>query len=255
MKNYFSVEGKKGFVTGAAQGIGEHLVGVLAEQGADVAIVDVNLELAEKTAIKIAEATGRLVKAYQCDITNQESVNAMMAAYLGDYETIDFCINNAGIVAFDSALETSAAEFKKIIDVDLNGSFLTARAAAKVMVEQKRPGSIVSTASMSASVINAPQTIASYCAAKAGLVHLTKGLAVEWCKYGIRVNCVSPGYILTDIVQDFSDMHAQWMKNYPEGSRLGQPEDIAGAYLYFISDAGKYATGTELIVDGGYTCL
>ncbi len=255
MKNYFSVENKKGFVTGAAQGIGEHLANVLAEQGADVAIVDINLELAEKTATKISEATGRLVKAYQCDITNQESVDAMMEDYLKDYGTIDYCINNAGIAMFDSALDTSAADFKKVVDIDLNGTFLTARAAAKVMVDQKKGGSIVSTASMSASLINVPQTIASYCAAKAGVVHLSRGLAVEWCKYGIRVNCVSPGYMLTDLVKDLTDMHPIWLSKLPEGSRLGYPEDIAAAYLYFISDASSYATGSELIVDGGYNCL
>ncbi len=255
MKDIFSVEGKKGFVTGAAQGIGECLAKGLAERGADVAIVDINIDLATKTAEKIAAATGRLVKAYKCDITNEDSVAEMMTAYLADYGTIDYCINNAGIAMFDSAIETSAADFKKVVDIDLNGTFLTAKAAAKVMIEQGKKGSIVSTASMSASLINVPQTIASYCAAKAGVAHLTKALAVEWIKYGIRVNCVSPGYILTDLVADLKDMHPIWLSKLPEGSRLGTPEDLIGSYVYFISDASDYATGTDLIIDGGYTSL
>lgn len=255
MKDIFSVEGKKGFVTGAAQGIGECLANGLAERGADVAIVDINIDLATKTAEKIAAATGRLVKAYQCDITNEESVAKMMEAYLADYGTIDYCINNAGIAMFDSAIETSAADFKKVVDIDLNGTFITAKAAAKVMIEQGKKGSIVSTASMSASLINVPQTIASYCAAKAGVAHLTKALAVEWIKYGIRVNCVSPGYILTDLVADLKEMHPIWLSKLPDGSRLGTPEDLIGSYVYFISDASDYATGTDLIIDGGYTSL
>ncbi len=255
MKDLFSIENKKGFVTGAAQGIGKELATAFAELGADVAIVDMNLTLATETAAEIAGKTGRLVKAYQCNITDQDSVDAMMAAFIADYGTIDFCVNNAGIASFDSAMDISADDFKKVVDVDLNGSFLTARAAGKYMMEHDIKGSIVSTTSMSASLVNVPQTIANYCAAKAGLVHLTRALAVEWCKFGIRVNCVSPGYMLTDLVAALEDMHPVWLSKLPEGSRLGYPADLIGAYVYFISDASKYATGSELIVDGGYNCL
>ena len=255
MKNLFSIENKKGLVTGAAQGIGKTLAASFAEMGADVAIIDVNLQLAQKTADEIAEKTGRLVKAYECDITDEKSVDKMMKNYLKDYGTIDFCINNAGIATFDSAMDISIGDFKKVVDIDLNGTFITARAAARVMKEKGIKGSIVSTASMSASLVNVPQTIASYCAAKAGVVHLTRALAVEWAKYGIRVNCVSPGYMLTDLVAALEDMHPIWLSKLPEGSRLGNPSDLIGAYTYFISDASTYATGSELIVDGGYNCL
>ncbi len=255
MKNIFSIEGKKGFITGAAQGIGKELATAFAEHGADVAIVDMNLELATQTAKEIADKTGRLVKAYQCNITCDDSVNKMMADYLVDFGTIDYCINNAGIATFDSAMDISASDFKKVVDVDLNGTFLTARAAARVMRDQGKGGSIVSTASMSGSLVNVPQTIANYCAAKAGVIQLTKALAVEWVKYGIRVNCVSPGYMLTDLVAALGDMHPIWLSKLPEGSRLGYPEDILAAYIYFVCDASKYATGSDLIVDGGYNCL
>ncbi len=255
MRDLFSVAGKKGFITGGAQGIGECLAMGIAERGADVAIVDINIELAQKTAEKIAAVTGRLVKAYQCDITSQESVDAMMEAYLADYGTIDYAINNAGIVFIEPALEMSAEAWKKTVDVDLNGTFLTARAAAKAMIKLGVKGSIVNTASMSASLINVPQTIAAYCAAKAGVAHMTKGLAVEWLKYGIRVNCVSPGYIITELVKDLVDMQKIWLTKLPEGSRLGKVEDLVGSYIYFLSEASEYATGTDLIIDGGYTSL
>ncbi len=255
MTNLFSLEGKKGFITGGAQGIGKCLATAIAEFGADIAIVDMNLDLAQTTAKEIADKTGRKVMAYQCNVTDPTSVDAMMKSFVADYKTIDFAVNNAGIASFDPAMDISPEDFKRVIDVDLNGVFFTSQAAARVMKEQGTGGSIVSTASMSAHLINVPQTIANYCAAKAGVVHLAKGLAVEWLKYAIRDNTVSPGYMLTELVAGLTDMHPIWESKLPEGSRLGKPEDLIGAYIYFLSDASQYATGTDLIVEGGYTSL
>lgn len=251
----FSLEGKKGFITGAAQGIGKCLAEAFASFGAEVAIVDMNLELAEKTAREIAEASGKKVIAYKCDVTSPESVEQMMQQYLADFKTIDYAVNNAGIFTDEAAMDISPERFKSVVNVDLNGVFFTAQAAAKAMKEQGTGGSIVSTASMSAHIINVPQTIANYCAAKAGVVNLSKGLAVEWAKYGIRVNTVSPGYMKTELIATMADMLPIWESKVPEGSRLGVPEDLIGAYVYFVSDASKYATGADLIVDGGYTSL
>ena len=109
-------------------------------------------------------------------------------------------------------------------------------------------GSIISTASMSAKIVNVPQTIANYCAAKAGVVHLTKSLAAEWAKYNIRVNCVSPGYIQTELLATMTDMLPIWLSKMPEGSRLGFPEDLIGAFVYFASDASLFATGRNNFV-------
>lgn len=251
----FSLEGKSGFITGAAQGIGKCIARAFADFGADVAIVDRNLELAQKTADEIAADTGRKVIAYLCDVTDPDSVEAMIKQYRGDFDQLDYAVNNAGIFTDEAAMDISPERFKSVINVDLNGVFFTAQAAAKVMKEQGRGGSIVSTASMSAHIINTPQTIANYCAAKAGVVHLCKGLAVEWAKYGIRVNTVSPGYMKTELIAVMADMLPVWEAKVPEGSRLGVPEDLIGAYVYFVSDASVYATGADLIVDGGYTSL
>jgi len=251
----FSLEGKQGFITGAAQGIGKCLAEAFANFGADVAIVDRNIELATETAAEIAEKTGRKVIAYACDVTDPDSVAEMMGRYAGDFDRIDYAVNNAGIFTDESAMDISPKRFESVIKVDLNGVFYTAQAAARMMREQGHGGSIVSTASMSAHIINVPQTIANYCAAKAGVIQLSKGLAVEWAKYGIRVNTVSPGYMKTELIAAMSDMLPVWEEKVPEGSRLGYPEDLIGAYVYFVSDASKYATGADLIVDGGYTIL
>lgn len=255
VKKLFSLEGKKGFITGGAQGIGKEIATAFAELGADVAVVDMNLQKAEATAAEIARKTGRKVIAYDCNVTSPASVNSMIERYEKDFKTIDFAINNAGIFTGDPALDISPEAFKSVIDVNLNGVFFTAQAAARLMVKHKNGGSIISTASMSATIVNVPQTIANYCAAKAGVVHLTKSLAVEWAKYGIRVNCISPGYMQTELIATMKDMLPVWSAKMPEGSRLGFPQDLIGAFVYFASDASVYATGADLIVDGGYTLL
>ena len=255
VQKLFSLEGKNGFITGAAQGIGKCLAGAFAELGAGVAVVDINLELAEKTAAEIAEKTGAKVLAYRCDVTKAGECEKMVAAVAADFGEIDFAVNNAGIFTGDGVLEIDSKTFESVIDVNLNGVFYTAQAAARQMVKQGKGGSIVSTASMSAHIVNLPQTIANYCASKAGVVHLTKAMAVELAKHNIRVNCVSPGYIQTDLIATLKDMLPIWLEKMPEGARLGFPEDLIGAYVYFVSDASQFATGSDLIVDGGYTTV
>jgi sorbose reductase len=251
----FSMQGKKGFVTGGAQGIGKTIAQAFAELGADVAIVDVNEQKAHNTAKEIAQATGRKILAYACNVADSNSVAKMIENYEKDYQTINFAINNAGIFTGDAALDITPQAFESVIDVNLNGVFYTAQAAARLMVKHNTGGSIVSTASMSAHIINQPQTIANYCATKAGVVHLTKALAVEWAKYNIRVNCISPGYIQTELIASLKDLLPVWSAKMPEGARLGYPEDLIGAFVYFASDASLYATGSDLIIDGGYTIL
>jgi len=255
VKKLFSLAGKKGFITGGAQGIGKTLAEAFAELGADVAIVDMNIQKAEATAREIAEKTGRNIIALQCNVTDPDSVNGMIGKYEAQFHTCDFCVNNAGIFTGDAAMEIDPKAFRSVIDVNLNGVFFTAQAAARLMKQNGTKGSIISTASMSAQIVNVPQTIANYCAAKAGVVQLTKALAVEWAKYNIRVNCVSPGYIQTELLATMTDMLPIWQAKMPEGSRLGFPEDLIGAFVYFASDASLYATGSNLAVDGGYTIL
>lgn len=255
VRKLFSLEGRKGFITGGAQGIGKTIAKAYAELGADVAIVDMNVEKAAAAAKMIAEETGRNIIALQCNVTDPDSVNDMIRKYEAQFTTCDFAVNNAGIFTGDEAMDIDPKAFKSVIDVNLNGVFFTAQAAARLMKKHGTKGSIISTASMSAKIVNVPQTIANYCAAKAGVVHLTKALAVEWAKYNIRVNCVSPGYIQTELLATMTDMLPIWLAKMPEGSRLGFPEDLIGAFVYFASDASLFATGSDLAVDGGYTIL
>lgn len=250
----FSLKGKKGFITGAARGIGKCLAEAFTEMGASIAIVDIDIEEAEKTAGELADRYSAHTTAIRCDVTDAEDVKRMMETFIKEYGTIDFAINNAGIANTYPAEEISSKDFKKVVDINLNGVFLTAQAAAHQMIKEGKAGSIVNTASMSAHIINTPQTIANYCASKGGVLLLTKALAVEWAKYNIRVNCVSPGYMATELVAEMKNMHEGWISKIPAG-RLGVPEDLVGAYLYLLSDAARYTTGTDLIVDGGYTCL
>lgn len=251
----FRLDGKKGFITGGAQGIGKTIALAYAKLGADVALVDINFEKAKTAAKELATETGKKILAYECDVTDPTSISQMMDAYEKDFQAIDFAVNNAGIFTEDPALEISPEDFKSVIDVNLNGVFFTAQAAAQLMVKHNHGGSIISTASMSAHIVNVPQTIANYCAAKAGVVHLTKALAVEWAKHDIRVNCVSPGYIQTELIASLEDMLPIWKEKMPEGSRLGFPEDLIGVFVYLASDASKFATGSDFVVDGGYTIL
>ena len=250
----FSLKGKKGFITGAARGIGKCLAEAFTEMGASIAIVDIDIEEAEKTAGELADRYSAHTTAICCDVTDAEDVERMMETFIKEYGTIDFAINNAGIANTYPAEEISSKDFKKVVDINLNGVFLTAQAAARQMIKEGKAGSIVNTASISAHIINTPQTIANYCASKGGVLLLTKALAVEWAPYNIRVNCVSPGYMATELVAEMKNMHEGWISKIPAG-RLGVPEDLVGAYLYLLSDAARYTTGTDLIVDGGYTSL
>lgn len=250
----FKLEGKKGFITGGSRGIGFGIAEAFAEVGADLALVAMNMEIATKAAKELSDKYGRKVIAIQCDVRKEDDVNRMMETFINEFGTIDFAINNAGIANVIEADKITPDDFREVIDINLNGVFLTAQAAAKQMIKEGKKGAIVSTASMSGHIVNIPQTIANYCAAKAGVIHLTKALAVEWAEYGIRVNTVSPGYIGTELVASLEDWHPIWLDKIPM-KRLGEVKDLIGAYLFLASDASQYATGTDLVVDGGYICL
>ncbi|MCG8310053.1 MAG: SDR family oxidoreductase [Cytophagales bacterium] len=254
MDELFSIKGKKGIITGASGGIGSNLAKELAARGAMLGLVDVRVEKSKELADELERKHSVKVIAYQCDVTNPESVDNMMNSFIADFGQIDFGMNNAGIANIEKAIDISYEDFKKVIDVNLNGVFLAAQAQAQAMVKQGVGGSIINTASMSAHIVNTPQTIANYCASKAGVKHLTKALAVEWAGNNIRVNSVSPGYIATDLVEEMKSYHAGWKSRIPL-RKLGKPGDLVGLFIYLISDSSSYMTGSDLIIDGGYTAL
>ena len=250
------LDGKAIYVTGGASGIGKSVATALAEAGADVAIVDVNLEGAEAVAKEIADATGSKTIAIRCDVTNQEDVEAMVAEVAGTYGKLDACFNNAGICLNVPAEEMTFEQWNKVLNINLNGVFLCATAAGRVMLKQGY-GSIINTASMSGHIVNVPQPQCAYNASKAGVSMLTKSLAIEWAKKGVRVNCISPGYIGTDLTlnsEALKPLIEQWNAMAPMG-RLGRPEELQSIVVYLAGDTSSFTTGSDIIVDGAFTCF
>ena len=250
------LDGKKGFVTGAARGIGKCTATAFAEAGADVAIVDLDFEEAQKTAKELAEKTGRKVIAIKTDCTDKEQVDAMVEQVVAELGGLDFCHNNAGICINAPAEEMTYEQWYKVININLNGIFLTDIAAGKYMLAHGG-GSIINTASMSAHIVNVPQPQCAYNASKAGVILLTKSLAIEWAKKGVRVNCISPGYIGTDLIMNaphLKPLIEEWNAMAPMG-RLGKPEELQSILVYLAGDTSTFTTGSDIVVDGAFTCF
>ena len=250
------LDGKAIYVTGGASGIGKSVAMALAEAGADVAIVDINLEGAEAAAKEIADAAGSKTIAIQCNVTDKDEVEAMVAKVVDTYGKLDAAFNNAGICLNVPAEEMTYEQWNKVININLNGVFLCATAAGRVMLKQGY-GSIINTASMSGHIVNVPQPQCAYNASKAGVSMLTKSLAVEWAKKGVRVNCISPGYIGTDLTlnsEALKPLIEKWNAMAPMG-RLGRPEELQSIVVYLAGDTSSFTTGSDIIVDGAFTCF
>ncbi|MGD8237151.1 MAG: SDR family oxidoreductase [Armatimonadota bacterium] len=248
----FSLDGRVAIVTGAAQGLGRAMAEALAEAGASIAIPDINGDGAQQAADEIAEL-GVDTLAITCDVTNREQVSAMVAEVHEKLGGPDILVNNAGIVRWAPAEEMSWDDWHEVIRVNLDGVFLCAQAAAKPMLAQGN-GSIINIASMSGFIINHPQCQTSYNASKAGVVHLTKSLAVEWATRGVRVNAMAPGYMDGPMAGPFFEQpeyYDNWIGRTPMG-RPGQPEELGPAVVFLASDASSFMTGHTLVIDGGY---
>lgn len=249
----FKVTDRVAIVTGGGSGIGREIVRTLAAAGADVAIADSN----EKTAADVArevEGTGRRALSVRTDVADYASVEEVTDTALQAFGRIDILVNNAGICVNKPAEEMTPEEWLRVMGVNLNGVYWCSRSVGKHMLE-RGSGVIVNIASMSGSIVNWPQPQAAYNASKAGVIHLTKSLASEWAARGIRVNSVSPGYIGTEMTKlgmSTPGWGETWLAMSPMG-RLGESIDVALAVLYLASDAAAFATGANLIVDGGYT--
>ncbi|PWZ02943.1 NAD(P)-binding protein [Testicularia cyperi] len=267
----FSMEGKVCVITGAARGIGNLIARTFVESGANhIAILDLNEEECQHAAKEVDEWFTKHggvkpdeldIQGYGCDIANEESVQQTFDRIHQRFGRIDVVVNSAGIVENYPATEYPTPKMKKLFDININGSMYVAREAAKRMMADNIRGSIVLIASMSGSITNFPQAQAPYNASKAAVKHLATCLAVEWAKVGIRVNSLSPGYMLTSLSRavlenspNGKELRATWENMTPMG-RLGDPEDLKGAIVYLASGASAYTTGADLIVDGGYTCV
>jgi len=251
----FSLTGRKAIVTGGTSGIGRVVANYLASAGANVVIVSTKLNASYSAAEEIADEYHVKTLGFGCDVTDEPAVERMMESISDSIGTADILFNNAGININGGALDLDYKDWQRVMDVNVNGVFLMARAFARKLIEEKKTGSVINMASISASIVNLPQSQTAYNTSKAAVVHLTKTLAVEWVQYGIRVNAVSPGYVWTEMNQIVPEnIRNFWMTATPFG-RFAKPDEIAGAVIYFASDASSYTSGSELIVDGCFTCI
>jgi NAD(P)-dependent dehydrogenase (short-subunit alcohol dehydrogenase family) len=238
----FDLTGKRALVTGASSGLGAHFARTLASAGADVVLAARRTEALAQVAGRIADA-----QVVALDVRDARSVDEAIAAA----GAIDILVNNAGIVGSGAALDQSEADWDSVIDTNLKGMFLVATAAARAMRARKAGGSIVNVASILG--LRQAGGVLPYAVSKAGVIQLTKTLALEIARYGIRVNALAPGYLATDLNRDFfeSDPGREMVRRIPQ-RRLGQLEDLNGPLLLLASDASAYMTGSVLAVDGGH---
>jgi NAD(P)-dependent dehydrogenase (short-subunit alcohol dehydrogenase family) len=250
----FRLDGNVAIVTGGGQGLGKVFCRAYAEAGADIVVAEINEETGPQTVAEIEEL-GRKALYVKTDVTSRESVGQMVATALEAFGRIDVLMNNAGIVHWGEAESVAEDDWRKVIDVNLNGLFYCAQAVSVPMIEQKR-GRIVNIASMSGHIVNRPQCQASYNASKAAVIHLSKSLATEWAQYNVRVNSISPGYMGTDMAKPFFEdpiYGGQWIPAIPM-KRPGEPDELAGVAVFLASEASSYVTGSDIVVDGGFTC-
>jgi len=251
MSKRFDLEGKVALVTGASSGLGVHFARTLASAGASVAIA---ARRAERLAALQAElqAGGAKAVAVSLDVQSGEAVRAAFDAAEAALGAFDIVVNNAGISIVKPALTMPEEDWDAVVDTNLRGAWLVAQTAGQRWVGAKRPGSIVNIASILG--LRTIGQVAPYNASKAGLIHLTRALAMEWARHGIRVNAICPGYIETEMNSDFwkTDGGKRLIERIPQ-RRIGQPEHLDGALLLLASEAGAFMTGSVITVDGGHT--
>ncbi|HEU0115971.1 MAG TPA: glucose 1-dehydrogenase [Thermomicrobiales bacterium] len=251
---WFDLTGQTAIVTGAGSGLGVVFSQALAEAGADVVCVDLHLASIAETARTI-ERLGRRALPLTVDVTDEQAVAAMIAQTLTRFGRLDIVVNNAGVAAAGPPEALTLADWRRVVDVNLTGVFLVARAAAREMIARGRGGRIVNIASILGAVASEPIPAAAYAATKGGVVNLTRDLAVHWAPYGIRVNALGPAYFPSAMTRELlatPAMLAEIERRTPLG-RVGRPEELKGPLVFLASDASSYVTGQTLYVDGGWT--
>ncbi len=245
-----ALQNRVALVTGASSGLGAHFARVLAAHGARVLLAARRVDALEEQKAEIEAAGGR-ADIVRLDVADGGSVEAAFGAFDAADHRIDIVVNNAGISEAAPALSVTAGDWDRVLDTNLKGVFLVAQAAARRMQADGRGGSIVNVASILGHRVAG--NLASYAASKAGVVRLTEALALEWARFGVRVNSLCPGYIETDLNREFfaSDAGKALIRRIPQ-RRLGTPSDLDGALLLLASDAGRYMTGSSITVDGGH---
>jgi 3-oxoacyl-[acyl-carrier protein] reductase len=246
------LEGKVAIVTGAASGIGRGIAQMFAAEGARVLVTDVDESEGQATVAHIRE-TGGEARFVRVDVSQAEDAAQMVAATLAAWQRVDILVNNAGIIRVGAVTETTEADWDVVMRIDLKGVFLCSRAALPVMVAAGK-GVIINIASVGG--LLPAQELAAYATAKAGVVHLSRQMANDYARHGIRVNCICPGTIITPMHDIFytpetrEETLAEWAQTRPL-QMVGAPQDIAYAAVYLASEEARFVTGCVLPVDGG----
>ena len=241
---------KVALITGAGRGIGHAIASALARTGARVAVNDIDPESALAVAAELT-AAGLSAEAFPADVSDPAAVSGLFSALLDRWQRIDILVNNAGVEPQASLLDLSLADWQRTLDVNLTAPFLTSQAAGRAM-RQQGGGIIVNISSIAGRAFGL-RNRAAYVASKTGLIGLTRECAREFAAYGIRVNAVCPGVIITEMTAHLRQneaMMARWMDDIPQ-ARLGGPDDVVGLVLFLCSDAARYITGQSINVDGG----
>lgn len=253
--NSFALSGKIALVTGASYGIGFAIASAYAKCGATIVFNDINQELVDK-GLKAYEEIGIKAHGYVCDVTNEDAVNALVAQVEKEVGIIDILVNNAGIIKRIPMCEMSAADFRRVIDIDLNGPFIVSKACIPGMIK-KGHGKIINICSMMSEL--GRETVSAYAAAKGGLKMLTKNICSEYGEHNIQCNGIGPGYIATPQtaplreIQPDGSRHPfdQFIIAKTPAARWGTPEDLQGPAIFLASDASNFVNGHILYVDGG----
>jgi NAD(P)-dependent dehydrogenase (short-subunit alcohol dehydrogenase family) len=249
----FSLEDRVAVVTGAASGIGRRIALGLAEAGAHVGLLDLSGSDLEGTA-KEVEALGRRALASPADVTSADDLTQAVTRVESELGPLRLAVNCAGIANAAPAEDMDLAQWQRVIDINQTGVFLSCQAEARAMLP-RHEGSIVNIASMSGVIVNRGLLQAHYNASKAAVIHLSKSLAMEWCRRGIRVNSISPGYTATPMNTrpEVADQVRQFEADTPLG-RMATVDELVGPAVFLLSDAASFCTGVDLLVDGGFVC-
>jgi NAD(P)-dependent dehydrogenase (short-subunit alcohol dehydrogenase family) len=249
----FRLDDRVALVTGAASGIGREIALGLAESGADVGCVDLPGSDLEGIVADVV-AAGRRAVAAPADVTDPDSVSAAVDAVEAELGPLRLAVNSAGIANAAPAEDMPLEQFKKVLDVNLNGVFLCCQAEGRALL-RNGGGAVVNIASMSGVIVNRDLLQVHYNASKAAVIHLSKSLAMEWAGRGIRVNSISPGYTATPMNTrpEVAEQVKQFEADTPLG-RMASPTELVGPAVFLLSEAASFCTGVDLIVDGGFVC-